>query len=246
MIQPDCFKQQVRHETYLSLPFADNPHKISLGNESDAKRFDRKAPTAHPMSALLCGYPIQRGHGLRAKQHDCKSLFAPSLFGAVLRPLNPLAFPDCFRQSLLSHFHGGSIAGAGLDTRYSWRARHPQADCYKGQFSIPIFRLDGINPSGLSCFGGMGREPKKQPPAAPLSFVALSCGYPIRLCIELQRILPMIYSFLIAPQSLPVSELNRIRIVSCYAKSLKQARTSFSGLSVALLSRRPAGGQQHV
>ncbi len=137
----------------------------------------------------------------------------------------------------------GSIAGAGLDTQHSRRIRHPQAMIYKGQFSTPHI-LTCRNKSVLCIpVWGHGSGAKEYGPAAPLSFVALSCGYPIRLCIQLQRTIPVIYSFLIAPQTLRVSELNRIRTVSCYARNLKQARASFAGLSVALLSRMPAGGR---
>ncbi|WP_176330110.1 hypothetical protein [Oceanospirillum sanctuarii] len=55
----------------------------------------------------------------------------------------------------------------------------------------------------------------------------------------------MIYTFLIAPKWVMVAKLSRVRLVSCYASNLKQARSSFAGLSLALVCRKPVKeGQQ--
>ena len=53
----------------------------------------------------------------------------------------------------------------------------------------------------------------------------------------------MIYTFLIAPKGLKLSALNRVRMVSCYASHLNQARSVFAGLSLALVCRKPAQGE---
>ena len=142
----------------------------------------------------------------------------------------------------------GTIQPAGgLDThQQGWRTRHPIATTYKGQ-SAP-------NPPFLApCQGsiriwGHGSGAKENAPTAPLSFVALSCGYPIRLCTELQRTIPMIYTFCITRSRGPIAALTAIRTVSVYATNEAQARTHLAGLPLVFLSRCPAriaGGKHH-
>ncbi len=150
---------------------------------------------------------------------------------------------------LLSNVCGGSIAGAGLDTQHrGWRIRHPRT-ANDTRDNKPDSIQTGLVRLNSTCLGEMDREPSGMTAKPPLRLLvsALSCGCSIRPESQRHGVLPtMIYSFLIAPQSLRVAELNRIRIVSCYARNLKQARASFAGLSVALLSRKPAGGSANA
>ena len=127
-----------------------------------------------------------------------------------------------------------------------WRIKHPQAMTYKGQ-SAP-------NPPFLAtCRGsihiwGHGSGAKENAPTAPLSFVALLCGYPIRLCTELQRTIPMIYTFCVTRSRGPIAALPAIRTVSVYATSEAQARTQLAGLPLVFLRRAPVrtvGGRHH-
>ena len=143
--------------------------------------------------------------------------------------------------------HGTIHPAGGLDThRQGWRIRHPQAATYKGQSAT-------LPPFLATCRGsihiwGHGSGAKENAPTAPLSFVALSCGYPIRLCTELQRTLPMIYTFCITRSRGPIAALPAIRTVSVYATNEAQARTHLAGLPLVFLSRCPAriaGGQHH-
>ena len=143
--------------------------------------------------------------------------------------------------------HGTIHPAGGLDThRQGWRIRHPQAATYKGQSAT-------LPPFLATCRGsihiwGHGSGAKENAPTAPLSFVALSCGYPIRLCTELQRTLPMIYTFCITRSRGPIAALSAIRTVSVYATNEAQARTHLAGLPLVFLSRCPAsiaGGQHH-
>lgn len=135
--------------------------------------------------------------------------------------------------------HGTIQLAGGLDThRHGWRIRHPQAVTYKGQ-SAP-------NPPFLAtCRGsiriwGHGSGAKENAPTAPLSFVALSCGYPIRLCTELQRTDSMIYTFCITRSRGPIAALTAIRTISVYATNETEARTRLAGLPLVFLSRSPA------
>jgi len=152
-------------------------------------------------------------------------------------------------SGLFSVVSGCNIAGAGLNTQQGRWTKHPQTALCKEQLKNPLISISR-NPFGLCVpvwgHGSGAKRLDRKSPAAPLFFAALFCGCSIHLCTQLQRAFIMIYSFLIAPQALRVSELNRIRTVSCYARNLKQARASFAGLSVALLSRMPAGGQANV
>lgn len=138
----------------------------------------------------------------------------------------------------------GSIAGAGLDTQHGRRIRHPQAADDIGKFS-PYSNKTGLVRLVVPFLGAWVGSQRKRPHCVFLCRRGLAAT---RSALSLSDIgiLPVIYSFLIAPQTLRVSELNRIRTVSCYARNLKQARASFAGLSVALLSRMPAGGQANA
>lgn len=49
----------------------------------------------------------------------------------------------------------------------------------------------------------------------------------------------MIYTFLIAHPGQTLADLKRVRTISCYAKSLPVARSTFPGLPLALISRTP-------
>ena len=127
-----------------------------------------------------------------------------------------------------------------------WRIKHPQAATYKGQ-SAPN------PPFPATCLGsihiwGHGSGAKENAPTAPLSFVALLCGYPIRLCTELQRTIPMIYTFCVTRSRGPIAALPAIRTVSVYATSEAQARTQLVGLPLVFLRRAPVrtvGGRHH-
>lgn len=135
--------------------------------------------------------------------------------------------------------HGTIHPAGGLDTHlHGWRIRHPQAATYKGQSAT-------LPPFLATCRGsihiwGHGSGAKENAPTAPLSFVALSCGYPIRLCTELQRTLPMIYTFCVTRSRGPIAALTAIRTVSVYATTENEARTRLAGLPLVFLSRSPA------
>lgn len=143
--------------------------------------------------------------------------------------------------------HGTIQPASGLDThRQGWRIRHPQAATYKGQSaSHPLFLATC---RGSIHIWGHGSGAKENAPTAPLSFVALSCGYPIRLCTELQRTIPMIYTFCVTRSRGPIAALPAIRTVSVYATSEAQARTQLVGLPLVFLRRAPVrtvGGRHH-
>ena len=120
-----------------------------------------------------------------------------------------------------------------------WRIKHPQA------VTTPWDNLYLFPRFSAACRGsiriwGHGSGAKENAPTAPLSFVALLCGYPIRLCTELQRTIPMIYTFCVTRSRGPIAALSAIRIVSVYATSEAQARTRLAGLPLVFLSRCPA------
>ena len=144
-------------------------------------------------------------------------------------------------EALPAAVRRGTIQPAGgLDThQQGWRTRHPIATTYKGQ-SAP-------NPPFLAtCRGsiriwGHGSGAKENAPTAPLSFVALSCGYPIRLGLSKPRIHTVTFTFLIAPSACRLADLRRIRTITAVADTEAQARIALAGLPLVFLSRTPSG-----
>ena len=144
--------------------------------------------------------------------------------------------------SLSSNGCGCSIAGAGLTTQHQGRRiNHPQATDDVGKFS-PNSNQTGSVRLIFTCLGPWVGSQRKRSRCASLCRRWFAATRSALSHYDIGK-LPVIYSFLIAPQSLRVAELNRIRIVSCYARNLEQARASFAGLPVALLSRKPARGK---
>jgi hypothetical protein len=142
----------------------------------------------------------------------------------------------------LSHnFSVCSIALVELITRHRWWTNHSQAVSKSGK--IPSLNSISISSSlvGFTVFGGMGREPKKTPPLR-LPDLALICGYLIHPTLSKVGKHLMIYSFLIAPKGLLLSNLSNPQIVRCHSNSVKEAKAKLKGFSVALISRLPIGG----
>ncbi|SKA01310.1 hypothetical protein SAMN02745127_01840 [Oceanospirillum multiglobuliferum] len=138
-----------------------------------------------------------------------------------------------------------SIGGAGLDTQHSRRIRHPQAVSEQGEHNLPNdkFLHTGLKLVRFALFWGDGLGAKRLDREAP------RCTFLVRCCLAAANppfvfkmnkgFHPMIYTFLIAPKGLKLSQLNRVRLVSCYAPTLSVARSAFVGLSLALVSRKP-------
>lgn len=157
------------------------------------------------------------------------------------------------KPALYSVGAGATICLAGLDTRQSWRIRHPLAASEQGDYHLPNdkFSHTGTQPVRFALFWGEGLGAKRHDREAP------RCTFLVRCCLAAANppfvfkmnkgFHPMIYTFLIAPKGLKLSALNRVRMVSCYASNLNQARAAFAGLSLALVSRTPVqGGPRHA
>ena len=148
---------------------------------------------------------------------------------------------------------GASICLAGLDTQHGRRTRHPQAATAKNNSAYPHFYQTGLFRLVLPVLGAWVGSQRKRPQlrlcslrrcraATRSAFVWMSAPS----ATDAKSTFSMIYTFLIAPKGLKLSALNRVRRVSCYASSLNQARKVFTGLSLALVSRKPVqGGATH-
>ncbi len=131
-------------------------------------------------------------------------------------------------------------AGTLSKWRQCWRIKHPQAMTTQRD-NLNLFLHHWLTAGDLSLFGGMGREPKKTPPLC-LSFV-WHCFAATRSAFVLltQRIIPMIYTFLITANRGRIADIQRIRTISVSAANEQTARCALSGLSLVFLSRSPAG-----
>ena len=120
-----------------------------------------------------------------------------------------------------------------------WRIKHPQAMTTQRD-NLNLYPHHWRLVGDLSVFGGMGREPKKTPPLC-LSFV-WHCFAATRSAFvpHTQRIIPMIYTFLIATNRGRIADFQRIRTISAFAKSETEARQRLAGLPLIFVSRSPA------
>lgn len=130
------------------------------------------------------------------------------------------------------------LDNVGLSTRHGWRIKHPQAAKTKGKHSL--YSRSPALAGGLYLFWGHGSGAKENAPTAPKSF-GRRCFAATRSAFSHsdQRHTLMIYTFLIAHPGQTLADLKRVRTISCYAKSLSAARTTFPGLPLALISRTP-------
>ena len=128
---------------------------------------------------------------------------------------------------------------AGLDTQqHGWRIRHPQAVKTEGKF-VSNSPITGTMPVIYPYLGAWVGSLRKRPHCAFL-LSALSCGYPIRLRSYRQKVIQMIYTFLITANRGRIADIQRIRTISAFAKSETEARQRLSGLPLVFLSRSPA------
>ena len=128
---------------------------------------------------------------------------------------------------------------AGLDTQqHGWRIRHPQAVKTEGKF-VSNSPITGTLPVIYPYLGAWVGSLRKRPHCAFL-LSALLCGYPIRLRSYRQKVIQMIYTFLITANRGRIADFQRIRTISAFAKSETEARQRLSGLPLVFLSRSPA------
>ena len=119
-----------------------------------------------------------------------------------------------------------------------WRIKHPQAVTRHRKICnhSPIpGNLPGIYPY----LGAWVGSQRKRPHCAFL-LSALLCGYPIRLRSYRQKVIQMIYTFLITANRGRIADFQRIRTISAFAKSETEARQRLAGLPLVFLSRCPA------
>ncbi len=121
-----------------------------------------------------------------------------------------------------------------------WRIKHLQAVTTQRD-NLNLYPHHWRLAGDLSVFGGMGREPKKTPPLC-LSFV-WHCFAATRSAFvpHTQRIIPMIYTFLITANRGRIADIQRIRTISVSAANEQAARCALPGLSLVFISRSPAG-----
>ncbi len=119
-----------------------------------------------------------------------------------------------------------------------WRIKHPQAVKTEGKF-VSNSPITGTLPVIYPYLGAWVGSLRKRPHCAFL-LSALLCGYPIRLRSYRQKVIQMIYTFLITANRGRIADIQRIRTISAFAKSETEARQRLSGLPLVFLSRSPA------
>ena len=119
-----------------------------------------------------------------------------------------------------------------------WRIKHPQAVKTEGKF-VSNSPITGTMPVIYPYLGAWVGSLRKRPHCAFL-LSALLCGYPIRLRSYRQKVIQMIYTFLITANRGRIADIQRIRTISSFAKSEIEARQRLSGLPLVFLRRSPA------
>ena len=141
----------------------------------------------------------------------------------------------------------GTLADVnGLDTRlHSWWTRLPTAMTHTGQSDRitqqlgPLYALVVSIRFWAARIGSQSKSP--QPCVSPVAH----CRAATRsTCIySIQDTNSMIYTFLIAGGSQPLSKLSRLRTISVHAATELQARLALKGLPLVFQSRTPLGGK---
>ncbi len=127
-----------------------------------------------------------------------------------------------------------------LVTGTGWRISHPQAVKTEGKF-VSHSPITGAMPVISKYLGAWVGSLRKRPHCAFL-LSALTCGYPIRLRSLRQKVLIMIYTFLIAATRGRIADVQRIRTISAVANTETEARARLTGLPLIFMSRTPAQG----
>ncbi|OOV86201.1 hypothetical protein [Oceanospirillum linum] len=158
------------------------------------------------------------------------------------------------KPALYSSYGAATICLAGLTTWQSWRINHPQPMTTKDNSAHPHFyqaaSIRLVSPVLGVWVGSQRKRPQLRPCPLWRWFAATRSAFVLESApsaTDTKDFSSMIYTFLIAPKGLKLSALNRVRMVSCYASNLNQARSVFAGLSLALVCRKPAqGGSRHA
>ncbi|MFV0574824.1 MAG: hypothetical protein ACK5NC_05335 [Vibrio sp.] len=133
----------------------------------------------------------------------------------------------------------------GLDTRSpSWWIRQPTAMTYQGQFELPSLILFGrtcgqILPIWAAWVGSQRKRPQR-------AFLDTHCLAATQSTLDIiyQGTIQMIYTFLIANGSKPLTAITRPRFVSTCAPNEQQARDYLKGLPLTFIKCLPVNTQE--
>lgn len=125
--------------------------------------------------------------------------------------------------------------------RLSRRINHPQAMTHRGQRrpNFPTVSHPADRFSKHAVFGGMGREPKNKPPSVPSSVGHWFAATRSAFSEITEKVITMIYTFIVAKPWQKVAQLKRVRTVSAFGRTEAEARRAFKGLPLVLKSRTP-------
>ena len=133
----------------------------------------------------------------------------------------------------------------GLSTRlHRWWTKHPTVMTNTGQSDRIIHQLGQLyarvasNRIWVARIGSQRKRPH-------FAFLCWHCFAATRsTCVHQTQVSKsMIYTFLIAGGSRPLSKLSRLRTISVHAATELQARLALKGLPLVFQSRTPLGGK---
>ncbi len=129
--------------------------------------------------------------------------------------------------------------------------RHPHAVTLTGKcenhlpYTGAVRGYIQVHSAFCAVFGGMDREPKKTPPMR-LSCEGRSLAATRSTFSKLtEKVLSMLYTFLIAYRDQKLAQLARIRTVSAIANTEQAAREQLNGMPLVFVCRTPAHDVQH-
>lgn len=176
--------------------------------------------------------------------HPFKECIRPSY--CIFHAHNVAYTQQINNKNLSDSVQGDTLSDVnGLDTRSpSWWIRQPTAMMNQGQFELSTLILfgrpcDQILPIWAAWVGSQRKRPQRE-------FLDTRCLAATQSTLDImyQGTIQMIYTFLIANGSKPLTAITRPRFIATYAQNEQQARDYLKGLPLTFIKCLPVNVQE--